>query len=149
MKITNILFALSLCLAVLPFGARASDGPSVVNYAEMSLDCVGGAPDFTSIPALNIRTGKDGVVRVQGDVAKLLSADGNQVVIHTADNQKVVIGTLGSTPSCAIYDTGEAPTSSWNEVVISPTVNLILLHTYQYTLTVVDVSTQKQYQFTW
>jgi hypothetical protein len=149
MKITNTLLGLSLCLALLPFGARASDGPSHVNYAEASLGCAGGAPDFTSTPALNIRTGKDGEVRVQGDLAKILAVDGNQIVLHTSDNQKVVIGTLTSAPSCAIYDTGEAPTSDWNEVAISPTVILNLLHTYQYTLIVTVVSTQKEYQFTW
>jgi hypothetical protein len=140
---------LGVCLSLLfPLFAQASDPAFPVTYAEIEVGCRGLSPDFTVTPALNVAN-KNGEDRVQGLGSASFSVAGNQVVLNTSDEQKIVIGTLASKPTCQVEDAGEPADPSWNAVQISNEVSMELSEGNQATLTVTDLLTQKSYQFSW
>jgi hypothetical protein len=146
----NTFLGLGLCLVqLLPLSVRAADTTFPVTYAEIAFGCnADSSPNLNVTPDLNVAD-KSGEDRVQGLGSSSFSAEGNQIVLNTSDGQKLVIGALASTPTCDIDDAGERPHAGWTEVTLSKKVVMELSHGAQTTLTVTDLATGNEYQFSW
>jgi hypothetical protein len=146
----NIFLGLALCLVqILPLSSRAADVTESVTYAEVIFGCNGSNANTNVTPGLNVAD-RDGEVRVQGLGSAYLALEGSDLILNTPYDQNLVIGTLTSAPSCDVEDTGEDATANWNSIALSKMVIMNLSHSdQQYTLTVTDLGTEKEYQFSW